>query len=429
MLRSLRALLPKGRLGRAVAVVVTGAALGQLIVLAASPLVTRLYTPADFGVLGVFSAFLGILGIAITLRYELAMPLAEDDVGVVNLLALSLAVTLLLSLLVGLALWQWGEVITGWFNAEALRPLLWLLPIGLLAMGCASVFTYWAVRRQAYGHITRNQISRSVGQVATQISCGYLIAGPFGLLAGKIVAESAGITTLALAFHRIEGRMWRAIRLRGMARAAVRFGNLPTFATGAALLESGGRLAPAVLVAALYGAEVAGWFVLAQRILVAPVALSIAAARVYLSEAAQLARAGGEGLYALFKATTWRLLVFGVLSLGLVMVAGPQLFALLFGSVWTEAGRFAQFLAVMSLGQLVVSPVSQTLTVFERQGVRLGWDALRCGLLLLIFFAAYQLAWPSLVTIAVLSAGMTLCYMLLFVMTRFVLLRQLRAPA
>ncbi len=75
MMRGLRALLPKGRLGRAVAVLVTGTAFGQLIVLAASPLVTRLYTPADFGVLGVFSAFLGILGIAVTLRYELAIPL------------------------------------------------------------------------------------------------------------------------------------------------------------------------------------------------------------------------------------------------------------------------------------------------------------------------------------------------------------------
>ena len=178
MMRGLLSLLPKGRLWRAIAVLVTGTALGQLIVLAASPLVTRLYTPADFGVLGVFSAFLGILGIAVTLRYELAIPLAEDDASVVNLVALSLAVTFLLSLMVGVALWPWGEVITGWFNAEALRPLLWLLPVGLVAIGWASVFTYWAVHRQAFGHITRNQINRSVGQVATQVSCGYLILAP-----------------------------------------------------------------------------------------------------------------------------------------------------------------------------------------------------------------------------------------------------------
>jgi O-antigen/teichoic acid export membrane protein len=134
-------------------------------------------------------------------------------------------------------------------------------------------------------------------------------------------------------------------------------------------------------------------------------------------------------MYRLFNTTTWRLLVFGVLALGLVVVAGPQLFGLVFGSVWTEAGRYAQFLAFVSLGQLVVGPISQTLTVFDRQDLQLACDALRFAVLLLIFFAADQLVWSPLLTIAVLSAGMTLCHILLFVLTRFVLLTQLRARA
>ena len=70
MLRVVRALLPKGRLIRAVALLVTGSAFGQLLVLVASPLLTRLYSPDDFGVLGVFSALLGLFGTAVCLRYE-----------------------------------------------------------------------------------------------------------------------------------------------------------------------------------------------------------------------------------------------------------------------------------------------------------------------------------------------------------------------
>jgi O-antigen/teichoic acid export membrane protein len=427
MIQALRTRLPKGRLRRTVAVSVTGAALGQLIVLAASPLVTRLYTPQDFGVLGVFSALLSILGIAVSLRYELAIPLAEDDARAVNLLALSLVVTLLISALIGVMLWPWGDAIARWLNAEALRPLLWLLPVGLVAMGCSRALTHWAIRRQAFGLISRNQISRSLGRVVTQIGFGYLALGPFGLLVGQIIGQSAGITTLALAFYRSTGTMLRAIRPHAMTRAAARFGNLPTLATGAALLDNGGRLAPALLVAALYGIEVAGWFALAHKILQMPVFLSAAVARVYLGEAPRRARAGGEGMYGLFKATTWRLLAFGMLSLGLVVVAGPQLFAVVFGSVWTEAGRFAQFLAFMTLGQLVAAPVAQTLTVLERQDVQLAWDGLRLGALLLVFLAAYQLSWLPLLTIGVLSAGTAICHILLFVRTRQVLLAHLRA--
>ena len=99
----------------------------------------------------------------------------------------------------------------------------------------------------------------------------------------------------------------------------------------------------------------------------------------------------------------------------------------MFGSVWTEAGRFAQFLALVTLGQLVVGPISQTLTVFERQDLQLACDALRFAVLLLVFFAAHHLTWSPLLTIAVLSIVMTLCHILLLVVTRFVLLTHSRA--
>ena len=170
-------------------------------------------------------------------------------------------------------------------------------------------------------------------------------------------------------------------------------------------------------------------FALAQRILATPVFLSTPVAQVYLSEAPRLARADGDGLYALFKATAWRLLLFGVLALGLVVIAGPQLFALVFGPVWTEAGRFAQLLAFVGLGQLVVSPVAQTLTVFERQDVQLGADGVRFGALLLVFLAADRLGWSPLLTIAVMSLVMTISHIALFVLIRRMLLSRLRARA
>jgi O-antigen/teichoic acid export membrane protein len=153
--------------------------------------------------------------------------------------------------------------------------------------------------------------------------------------------------------------------------------------------------------------------------------LSTAVSQVYLSEASRLARIDSSGIHPLLMATTWRLLGFGVLALGPVVIAGPQLFVVVFGPAWTEAGQFAQFIAFMSLGQLVAHPIAQTLTVLERQDLQLAWDALRLGLLLLVFFMAQQLTWSPLLTIAVLSAAMALGYILLFLITRRTLLAEL----
>jgi len=405
-----------------VTVAVSGVVLGQLIVLAASPLLTRLYTPDDFGALGVFAALLQIVGIAVCLRYELAIPLAEDEVSAVNLLALSLLITLAVSGVIGVVVGSWGGVIAGWLNTAALGALLWLLPVGLLGVGCARALTHWAIRHRLFGLITRTRISRSLGQVGTQLGGGYLGLGPIGLLVGQIVGQSAGITTLALALHRAEGRVWRTVRPREMMRVAVRFAEQLKFGAAAALLSNGARFVPALLVAAVHGIEVAGWFALAQRILAAPLLFSVAVAQVYLGEAPRLARAGHGELYGLFKGTAWRLFAFGLASVALVVVAGPQLFGLVFGAAWTEAGRYAQFLAIMALGQLVIGPIAQTLIVLERQDLQLVRDALRFGALLLVFFAAHQLAWTPLLTIAVMSLVMAIGDILLFLLIRRLIL-------
>jgi hypothetical protein len=65
----------------------------------------------------------------------------------------------------------------------------------------------------------------------------------------------------------------------------------------------------------------------------------------------------------------------------------------------------------------------------ERQDIQLAYDALRFGALLLVFLAAYQLAWSPLLTIAVLSTGTAICHIMLFVRTRQVLLAHLGARA
>ncbi|HOX23097.1 MAG TPA: hypothetical protein PLL10_06490, partial [Elusimicrobiales bacterium] len=87
-------LLPKESFARGVAVLAGGTAIGQGLVLALSPVVSRLYTPDDFGTLAVYASFLGIATVIVSLRYEIAIPLPEDDKVAANLLGLSLLLAL-----------------------------------------------------------------------------------------------------------------------------------------------------------------------------------------------------------------------------------------------------------------------------------------------------------------------------------------------
>ena len=189
--RTVRVTLPRGRLARSVAVLAGGTALGQAITVLASPILTRLYAPEDFGVLAVYSSILGILSVIASWRYELAIPLPEQDEDAVNLVALSLGIVVLMSMVVGLGAWLLGEHVVQWLNAPGLQPYLWLLPVGTLLVGSYQIFNYWAVRKQAFGAIARTKLYQGLGAALTQVASGFLKSGPLGLIVGQIVGQSA----------------------------------------------------------------------------------------------------------------------------------------------------------------------------------------------------------------------------------------------
>ena len=66
----------------------TGTAAGQLVSILLSPVLTRLYSPQQFGVLSVYTALLTILVVIASLRYELTVPMAASDEDAINLVAL-----------------------------------------------------------------------------------------------------------------------------------------------------------------------------------------------------------------------------------------------------------------------------------------------------------------------------------------------------
>ena len=131
----LKQLLPNNRFARSVSVLAGGTAAGQLIVIAASPILTRLYTPEDFGLLAVYAGILGILGVIANLRYQLAIPLPDSDEDAASIAALSLLVVVLITVLAAIAVWLFGAELVHLLNTPALETYLWLVPVGIFLVG------------------------------------------------------------------------------------------------------------------------------------------------------------------------------------------------------------------------------------------------------------------------------------------------------
>lgn len=348
-----------------------------MILILFSPILTRLYTPADFGVLAVFTSLLGILGVVASLRYELAIPLPQTDQEAANVTLLSLVLVLGMALLTAAIAIPYREPIADALNTPLLAEYIWLLPLGVLLVGVYQVFNQWAIRTKAFAVIARTRLTQAASMVCVQIA-GYAF-GPLALLMGRIFGQAAGTTTLgSLAFAK-HGEAFRRVSWSGTKAAAARYSTFPLYSSWAGLLNTGGTLLPPVLFSVFYGAGAAGLYMLAHRIVALPMTLlGGSIADVFMPNAVAAMRESRlRESVALVQKNLAQIAFPPVVML---FIVAPDVFRIAFGPDWEEAGHMVRWLAPMLFLQFVVAPLSRVFIALERQ--RLGL-ALQMNLFLL----------------------------------------------
>ncbi|HET6467267.1 MAG TPA: oligosaccharide flippase family protein [Geminicoccaceae bacterium] len=419
MKRFVLRLLPTSQIMRRLALLAGGAALGQGFVVLATPLLTRIYSPGDFGVFTVVINLLAIVGAAACLRYEQAIPLCRDDDDAAHALALALLTSVVLAALVALTIGLLGAPVAALVGMTEHRALLWWLPLGVLGWGLFFALDAWALRRGVLSDIVYGRLASALTLVGLQLGLGLAGGGPAGLIVGFILASLPNVAPVLLRLGRERPDLPRRIRVAGIVAAAGRHRRFPQFSAGAMMLGNASIMLPAFLLAALYGLEVAGWYGLAQRVVGLPVRfIATSASQVYISETAKLSGGQGAVVEALFTQLARRLFLIGLVCLGALAALAPWLFGLVFGAQWTPSGVLTALLAPMYLGMFVATSIAYTLNLLERQDLVLKLDLLRAAILGASFAAAYGLELGYAAAVAVYSLGTAAYYLLYFVVVR-----------
>ncbi len=355
-------LLPKNNFARGVSVLVGGTAGAQFVALLAAPLLTRLYGPEDFGVLAVYLGILSLFSVISSLRYELAIPLPEDESDVVALSYLSLLLVLITATFSSVLIIFGGEGLANLLQVPTLTDYLWLLPIGILFSGFYQIFTYWAVRLKEFPVLAKTKLRQQLVTAAVQISA-YKVGG-VGMLLGQVSGRGVGVLTLAKKV--VARESWKKLPIKKVKFVAWRYRNFPFFSTWGAFLNTAGSQVPPILIASIFGASSAGFYALAYRIIALPMAVvGQAIGQVFLSNAAIDYRAGRLPPLVV---SAHRALVKIILPPVLFLILfGPVSFSIVFGNDWTLSGEIASWLALWLLVSFSTSPLSSIFTIVEKQ--------------------------------------------------------------
>lgn len=388
----LKQLLPNNRFARSVSVLAGGTAAGQLIVIAASPILTRLYTPEDFGLLAVYAGILGILGVIANLRYQLAIPLPDSDEDAASIAALSLLVVVLITVLAAIAVWLFGAELVHLLNTPALETYLWLVPVGIFLVGIYQTLQYWALRTKLFSIIAKTKMVQSASVAGIQIIGAAL--GPVALLGGRTLGQAAVNLSLWKGIKSTLPAQGGSVNVKSILAMALKFKQFPLFSSWAGLLNASGSQVPPLFFAALFGPAAAGGYMLAQRVINMPLSvIGAAIADAFLPSSIDALREKrlGRHVASLFLALASLILP----GATLLFFIAPGIFGVVFGEEWYLAGEIVRWLSPMLAIQFLISPVSRIFVTLERQGLALSLQAslfaLRIGALLLAFLVNLSL--------------------------------------
>ena len=313
-------------------VVAGGNSVAKLIGILATPIITRLYTPEDYGIYTVFMSIIAITGSIVTLRYSVTIPLAKEEKTADNLIKLCFLVTFSLSLLWLLIVAIFKGKISEHFQIDNLQHFLWLIPIVFLGKGIYETLNSCAIRNKGFKLITRTKVSQSVSSSVVNIGFGLLKVAPLGLLLGVITQEIAGVGNLFSKMRNVRPDFFNKNSLKDIKTVAIRYKDFPLIQSWSQFLLASGAQLPVILLGLYYDNQVVGVFGLAMSMISLPMDLiGQSVAQVYYAEIAKIGKDNSVKIYSLSISLIKKLFIIGLFPVGLLIAFGPWLFKLVFG--------------------------------------------------------------------------------------------------
>ncbi len=348
----------------------TGTTIAQAITMVFTPVLTRIYTPEDFGTFALYASISAMLAVIITGRYEMAVMLPHDDADAVNVLALSILLTTTLSIIFGITILLFGSQIVQLFGNDELEKWLFLIPVSVFFLGSYQSFNYWANRRKGFASVSISKVAQSGTAVSSKLAFGAFQYGTSGLVYGELLGQ--GISSFILGYKNKTSLKKNIghIKLKQIKRVAHKYRKFPRINLPHAFLNVFSSQTPIILINYFFTSGIAGFYSLANKILMLPMSIITSSyAQVFYEQISSSANSDSPGEVAsLFKKTLSRLMLYSFPIFILLFIFIQSLVTIIFGDVWEEAGLYAMILIPMLYFRFTGSVVSSVVLVFNRQG-------------------------------------------------------------
>lgn len=363
-----------------VSILTFGTVLSQSLTIVTAPILTRLFAPEAFGVLGLFATFAGIIGVFACMQFESAMIIPDMDSEAASIFIVAVLCIISITLITLFFTYLFKDVILHIFNAEALGSYVFLLSPMVFFFGLFQIFNYWHIRIKHFKTLSFVRVINSIFSNLFKLIMGYLghVSGGI-LIAAVFVGAIASNTVSMINICKNKNSLFSdAIKRKKLIPVIKKYRRFPQFLVWSVFLIELSHRLPVIFIAAFYSSYELGLFVVVQIILKIPLnTFGNSLALVFFQKAPGMQKDKAALVNAVEK-------IFSVLvSLSffpviLLIIFGKDFFSFIFGRSWLEAGIYAQVLSVSIMVDFFFTSVLRLFDILHKQKESLIFDILLC---------------------------------------------------
>ncbi len=401
-----RNLIPKTEFSKNVLTLMTGNSIAQLIQLALIPILTRLYSPADFGVFAVYLSISTIISAVASFRYEFAIMLPKEDKEAVNILILSFIISLSISMASFMGLLIFMPLIKENIENKHIIKWLFFVPVTVLFSSMYQIFNVWSNRNTRYKIMTASIISQRSGITATNLIMGLAKIGEAGLVIGNILGQFISAMILLIkSFTKDKNRLIQA-SFYGMKKAAIKYKKFPLFDSVNTIFFNFSTKGIVILVSKFFGDIVVGFYSLAERLMITPFNFFIDAfSQAFYQKLAYTYNHNRGYFNILIEQAVQRIAIIITIPYLILVVTSKWYIPTLLGSQWEMLYKYIHIFSPFVYVSLTASPYTHILKIIDKQNIALLMNLITFIIkFLTIIISGYLLHLNILVTIIIFSA-------------------------
>lgn len=405
----------RSRLLRNIFTVVSGTAGAQALTMLFMPVITRLYGPESYGVLGVFMGIVMMIVPVAALTYPMAIVLPKRDADARAIVRLSLMIAVGVAAVFATVLYFFSGPILSTMGVEEIAPFVMLLPVVMLFGAGLESAQQWLIRKQLFSVTARVAVLHSLLHNSIRSAGGLIMASPAMLVITTAFGPLLHATMLLLGIRGRNARMQpeqdrrKEVRIHPL-EPAREYRDFPLFRAPSIFINTMSQNLPTLVLAAYFGPAAAGFFALCKQALSMPTHLiGKSVADVYYPKLTQAIQRTEPVTLMLLKAIAG-LAVVGIVPFGTIFLFGPWIFSFVFGSEWETAGQFARWLALAEYAIFISRPCTVAFPALSLQRVSLAFELVSTSLRITALFIGATLMQEALSTVVAFSMASIVIY-------------------